>query len=60
MERSVRQNYQAPNDYQFNNPGQPQRYPNTTQMYSTTIKVDTDQIIIKTNTDQIIITVIKI
>lgn len=29
MERSVRQNYQAPNDYQFNNPGQPQRYPNT-------------------------------
>ena len=29
MERSVRPNYQAPNDYQFNNPGQPQRYPNT-------------------------------
>jgi hypothetical protein len=29
MERSVRQNYQASNDYQFNNPGQPQRYPNT-------------------------------
>ena len=29
MERSVRQNYQAPNGYQFNNPGQPQRYPNT-------------------------------
>ena len=29
MERSVRQNYQAQNDYQFNNPGQPQRYPNT-------------------------------
>ena len=28
MERSVRQNYQAQNDYQFNNPGHPQRHQN--------------------------------
>ena len=29
MEKSVRYNQQPQNGYQFNNPGQPQRYPNT-------------------------------